>query len=75
VSADPFALGAGRVIGSTTKALHVKFEPSSLLGPTTAWIPRSVLHDDSEVYDALSNASGNVVVEEWFARKEGWVTE
>lgn len=35
------------------------------------WVPLSVIHDDSEVYDAEKNAEGTLVVEEWWARKNG----
>jgi hypothetical protein len=36
------------------------------------WIPKSCIHDDSEVYDALNNATGDLVVMRWFAEKEGY---
>lgn len=35
------------------------------------WIPKSVIHDDSEVYDADDNAEGELVLQAWFAAKEG----
>lgn len=35
------------------------------------WIPKSVVHDDSEVFDAGKNADGRLVVKRWFAEKEG----
>jgi len=34
------------------------------------WVPRSQIHDDSEVYDA-DNREGRLVVSKWFAEKEG----
>lgn len=34
------------------------------------WIPQSVIHDDSEVYQ--DGDEGTLVVEDWFAEKEGW---
>lgn len=72
---DGFRLGIGRVVASTEKALSVALDPSSLLGAKKIWVPRSVIHSDSELFDALDHASGELVVEEWFARREGWVTE
>jgi len=33
------------------------------------WIPKSVLHDDSEVYDAGKNSTGTLVVKDWWAEK------
>lgn len=35
------------------------------------WIPKSVIHDDSEVYGMADE--GELVVHEWFAVKQGWV--
>ena len=34
------------------------------------WVPKSVVHDDSEVFDADDNATGTLVVKEWWATKE-----
>jgi hypothetical protein len=34
------------------------------------WVPKSVIHDDSEVYE--EGGEGTLVVEDWFARKKGW---
>jgi len=39
----------------------------------TFWVPKSVLHDDSEVYE--KSQVGKLVVKRWFAEKsdeEGW---
>lgn len=33
------------------------------------WIPQSVIHDDSEVYEP--GGEGKLIVRGWFARKEG----
>lgn len=37
----------------------------------TYWVPKSVLHDDSEVYDAGEHSTGEVVIQGWWAAKEG----
>ena len=34
------------------------------------WVPKSVLHDDSEVYKM--GDKGRLIVKTWFAEKEGW---
>jgi hypothetical protein len=34
------------------------------------WVPQSVVHDDSEVYK--EGDEGKLVVQLWFAEKEGW---
>lgn len=35
------------------------------------WIPKSLIHDDSEVYK--KGTSGTLVIPEWFAAKEGLI--
>jgi len=35
------------------------------------WIPKSMIHDDSEVYDAGDNSSGELVIKGWWAEQEG----
>lgn len=35
------------------------------------WIPKSQLHDDSEIY--RNGDTGKLVVKEWWAKKEGWI--
>jgi len=59
------SLGEGKVLRGTELALLVELETGE-----TVWIPKSVIHDDSEVYDEDS-AEGEVVVQEWWAKKEG----
>lgn len=53
---------------ATERALLV--ESDNLDAP--CWVPKAVVHDDSEVFDAKDNAEGTLVVEKWFARKQGW---
>ena len=59
-------LGDGKAVRDSGKALLVKLATGE-----EKWIPKSVIHDDSEVYDAGENAEGEVVVQEWWAEKEG----
>jgi len=35
------------------------------------WVPKSVVHDDSEVY--TEGTDGDLVVVYWFAERRGWV--
>jgi len=72
---EPFRLGRAHVIRETDKAVRVSLDRTSLLGEVDFWLPRSVLHDDSEVYGGNEGASGALVVKHWFAKKEGWVCE
>ena len=60
------SLGDGKVLreSDSGKALLVKLETGD-----EVWIPKSVIHDDSEVYDAGENAEGEVVVKEWWAEE------
>ena len=62
---DGVSLGKSRVISSSGLALKVATKDHGSL-----WIPRSVIHDDSEVFDDGDNNEGNLVVMEWFAEKE-----
>lgn len=48
----------------TDKALLVEIEGGEY------WIPKSQLHDDSEVYDADDNSEGNLVITEWLAKQK-----
>jgi hypothetical protein len=41
--------------------------------PIERWIPKSAIHDDSEVFNAEENREGLLVVKSWFAKKEGWL--
>jgi hypothetical protein len=36
------------------------------------WVPKKAIHDDSEVY-SMKNSTGTLVVERWWAEKEGLV--
>lgn len=71
---EAFVVGVGHVVGSTAKALRVKLDDGAAVSGAV-WVPRSVLHDDSEIYDAMNNGRGQLVVKQWFATKEGWVVE
>ena len=51
-----------RVVTATEKALLVEI-----------WVPKSVIHDDSEVFDDDENAEGMLVLEDWWAEKSGLI--
>lgn len=53
--------------GGTDKALRVKLGPSA--GGRTVWVPKSAVHDDSEVYE--EDHFGKLVVKPWFANQIG----
>jgi uncharacterized iron-regulated protein len=53
------------VIRNTGKALLILFEDGR-----EKWIPSSVIHDDSEVFD--TGHEGDLLVQEWFVEKNGW---
>lgn len=39
---------------------------------TKVWVPKSVIHDDSEVYSKKSGeGGGTLIVERWWAKKRG----
>lgn len=41
------------------------------IGADTYWIPKSQLHDDSEVYE--KGGEGTLIVSDWLARQLRWV--
>jgi len=59
---EPFACDA-TAYRETEKALLVKLETGD-----EKWVPKSVIHDDSEVY--AKGHSGKLVVKGWWAEKE-----
>lgn len=59
-------LGQARVIQETDKAILVRLEDEQ-----EVWIPKSVIHDNSEVYSEKSG-EGMLVVAEWWAERNGF---
>lgn len=64
---DRCELGPATCIRRTDKALCCSVED---LGEI--WVPVSVIHDDSEVYDSEENNVGELIVKLWWAEKEGY---
>lgn len=62
---DSFRIENVTAIRETAKALLCVIESEE------TWIPKSVIHDDSEVY-AVGD-EGTLIVLEWFAKKEGYL--
>jgi len=60
-------------IAETGIAMLVRcMRPNRLI--MTVWIPKSVVHDDSEVFDSKHNARGKLVLQAWWADQEGLTT-
>lgn len=54
----------------TAKAILVSFgKASKYTKSPEVWVPKSVVHDDSEVYK--EGDTGTLIVARWFAEKEG----
>lgn len=64
---DGVNVGKAKALSGTVKALRVQLESED----SPRWIPRSQIHDDSEVYDTDDNTTGDLVLTHWFAEKEG----
>lgn len=75
---EPVSLGEGKCTHHTTNlgnkrtgsgegALHVTLEEDG----RKIWIPKSVIHDDSEVFDL--GHEGDVIVQHWYAEKKGFL--
>lgn len=63
---DPVSLGDGECIRETEKAVLVCFVEKL----EEIWIPKSVLHDDSGVFEL--DQDGDVVVQQWWAEANGY---
>lgn len=61
---EQVSLGDGRAIEEREKALRVALDTGEIV-----WIPKSMIHDDSEVYE--EGHEGDVVVARWWAEQEG----
>lgn len=67
---EPFYFEVTKVLRETQKALLVE---SDELNETEVWIPKSQIHDNSEVWK--SSQEGKMAVTQWLARKNGWVDD
>ena len=72
---EAYVLGDGKAIRETDKALLVKCtgDAAELADNEegTIWIPKSQIHEDSEVWK-VKQEEGSVVVNRWWASKQGW---
>ena len=67
---DEVSLGQAEVIGFSDLALKCQVEDRE----KPLWVPRSVIHDASEVYGtAPHNNSGELIVATWWAEKNGLI--
>lgn len=57
-------------VKETDKALLVRIPEDD---DKEHWIPKSQIHDDSEVYDGEDNAHGKLVITHWIAEQRGLV--
>lgn len=60
------SVGKAKAVRETDKALLVAVED---LGEEI-WVPKSQIHDDSEVY--ADGHEGDLVVSAWYAASKGW---
>lgn len=67
--ANSTEVGTVKLIRKTDKAILVQFDEDD----TEMWIPNSVVHEDSEVFAGMDGDTGELVVMEWWAKKEGLV--
>jgi hypothetical protein len=61
---EPVSQGDAVAIAETDKALLVEIDGDE------KWVPKSVIHDNSEVWK--KGDEGTIVVEGWWGRAEGW---
>lgn len=60
---EAHAMGQGKCKRDTEKALLITIDDKDV------WVPKSCVHDDSEVYEV--GHEGEVVVKRWWAEKNG----
>lgn len=63
------------VLKETTRAILCRI-PVKVLSKDShreVWVPKSAIHDDSEVFDGGENNYGKLVLKTWFAEKEALV--
>lgn len=70
IDAEPETFADVECVTETQLAIFVRV-PRPDRVPQYLWIPKSVVHDDSEVFDAKNNARGKLVVKHWWAHREG----
>lgn len=61
-----FVIDGAECVYETEKAICIK----APMFDEDKWVPKSVVTDESEVYK--KGTTGNCIVSEWFADKEGW---
>jgi len=64
-SAEPCEIGNGKCTRCTKLAILVVMSNGD-----EVWMPRSVIHDNSEVYD--DGHDGKIIVHEWWAEERGY---
>jgi hypothetical protein len=57
------------VLRGTAKALYCKIQVTKT-SSVDMWIPKSVIHEDSEIHDETTR-TGKLVLKQWWAVKEG----
>lgn len=64
---EPVVVGRYRCSRETTRAILVTNAENEL---DEFWLPKSTVHDDSEVYSV--GDEGKLIVVRWMAEKKGW---
>jgi hypothetical protein len=63
----PCNLGYSQLVHDSGKALLIAVDQLD----EEVWVPKSVIHADSQVFDQ-DNSEGDLVVQSWWAEKNGW---
>lgn len=63
--------GTWEFVRQTDLAILVQLQDGKRWSKTVLWVPKSVLHDDSEVY--APGTSGKLVVSAWWAEEQGYL--
>jgi hypothetical protein len=63
---EPVKVKSAKVKRETPRALLIEIDGEE------KWVPKSCVHDDSEVFDAKENAEGMLMLVGWWASENGF---
>lgn len=66
---EPVRIAGAVAVAETPDGLCVSVDDEEI------WLPKSQIHEDSEVYDLKENAAGVLVIPRWLARTKGLTDE
>lgn len=69
---EPVSLGEVRLAHVTEDALKVTSLEDDAQFDGDLWVPKTQVHEDSEVFEGMDGNEGELVVNKWWADKKGF---